>query len=55
MRFSHAFFLIAALLLGACANNVEMPTNPEGIDEMRISPCVCNEIDYKGPEFTWLG
>lgn len=49
--------LALTLLLGACASkNVEMPGNTgEGSDEMRKSPCACEELDYNGRGFEWLG
>ncbi len=44
-----------AVLLGACTTSIEMPENSEGVDEMRISPCACNKLDYEGAKFKWLG
>lgn len=46
-----------ALLLGACTvtADVELPENPEGVDQMRISPCACSKIEYEGKTFKWLG
>jgi len=51
--------LILALLLAlaACAGTkTEMPSNPsEGTDMMRKSPCACEQLDFDGRGFTWLG
>lgn len=44
-----------ALLLTACSTKVELPGDPEGVDEMRKSPCACTQLDYKGASFKWLG
>ncbi len=46
-----------ALLLGACAGmtDVELTDNPEGVDQMRLSPCACNNLDYERKAFKWLG
>lgn len=41
-------------LLGACAQ-VEMPKDAEGVDQMRVSPCACNQLDYEGAKFKWRG
>ncbi|MBT4889205.1 MAG: hypothetical protein HON65_06595 [Rhodospirillales bacterium] len=46
------------LMLSACAGkDREMPTNESGgSDDMRISPCVCNQIEhYNGSGFEWAG
>ena len=50
-------FLSFNLLLAACASrDVEMPTNDApGSDEMRISPCVCQPIEFKPEGYQWLG
>ena len=49
-----ASVLAFTLFLTACATNREMPYDPEGSDEMRISPCACAEIDYQPEGFEWI-
>ncbi|MCW9033502.1 MAG: hypothetical protein OQK35_03170 [Alphaproteobacteria bacterium] len=50
-------FLAGGVLLTGCAAvkpDVELPKNAgEGSDEMKISPCACNELDYDGRGFQW--
>lgn len=45
--------IIALLLLGACAGNVELQKDGTGSDEMLRSPCACLPIQYDTPSFTW--
>lgn len=49
-------FIGLAVFLNACTGmaDVELPENPEGVDQMRISPCACSKIDYEGKKFKWL-
>ncbi len=42
------------IILGGCAVR-EMPENDAtGADEMRISPCVCNNLDYQFENYQTL-
>lgn len=45
----------AVLILSGCtAQNVELPTNAgDGSDEMKKSPCACQELDYDGRGYQW--
>lgn len=48
---------VVIITIGGCAfSEVELPTDPtNGSDQMLPSPCVCNEIDYQGKTFQWIG
>lgn len=50
--------LLAVLIaLSSCSmfkpTQVEMPTDPEGSDEMRKSPCACYKLDFDGRGYVW--
>ncbi len=48
-----AFFVLAVLMLSGCAN-IERPQNDQtGADQMKISPCVCREIDFNSRGYQW--
>ena len=49
--------LAALLMLAACAGSkTEMPANDgEGTDYMRKSPCACEQLDFDGRGFQWIG
>jgi len=47
------FVLCAALLLAACAGDVELQHEGTGSDEMLKSPCACILVPYDAPTFTW--
>ncbi len=41
-------------ILGGCSS-VEMPENDAtGADEMRLSPCVCSDLDYQFKNYQTL-
>lgn len=48
--------LIFILSLSACAGQQrELPTNQgDESDTMKLSPCVCNPVDYDSRGFTWI-
>lgn len=41
------------LFLSSCAQ-VEMPIEPNGIDQMRKSPCACLEVEFQPGRFEWV-
>ena len=46
------------LLLAACTGprGTELPDDdPPGGDRMKLSPCVCLELDYEAPRYRWTG
>ncbi len=49
--------LLCTILLSGCTatkGNRELPdNNAAGSDEMKLSPCACQEIDYQGATFQW--
>lgn len=48
--------LILVLAITACTGAREMPSNSgQGTDLMLPSPCVCQQLDYDGRGFTWVG
>ena len=55
MRLIFAVFLLG--LLAGCSKlgDKELPENPSGTDELRPSPCACQQLDYKPEGYKWLG
>jgi len=48
--------LVVVLGVAACGTNKEMPQNSSnGSDYNRPSPCVCEQLDFDGRGFTWVG
>ena len=48
----------AVVLLAGCAvtgNDVELPKEGTGTDEMSKSPCVCEPIEFNSEGFEWIG
>lgn len=51
-----AVFLFLVVLAGCAAvePDVEMPKNSgTGADEMKPSPCACEQLDYDGRGYRW--
>lgn len=50
-------FILVCVAFSACAmRGKEIPDNDAaGSDAMKLSPCVCVQIEHKAPEFTWIG
>lgn len=51
-------FIVILLMaaLSACASDTEMPhNNTDGTDKMRGSPCVCEQLEFDGRGFKWIG
>lgn len=49
---------LLALALSGCESfrGTELPDeDPGGSDAMRLSPCVCAEVDYGSPGYRWRG
>lgn len=51
------YLIVCCLLLSACAmRGKEVPDNDAaGSDAMKISPCACAQIDWKGADYEWIG
>lgn len=46
--------VLGALLGGCVSHNVELPNNDaSGSDEMKHSPCVCVDLDYRPVFYQW--
>ena len=45
-------FCLGSLLAGC--KTVEMPIDPEGIDELRKSPCACMPVEFQPKTFEWV-
>ncbi|WP_413208336.1 hypothetical protein [Rhodospirillum sp. A1_3_36] len=56
MRIRVLLLVLFTLSTSACAD-LEMPRNAGGnaADEMKLSPCACDPIDYNSEGFQWLG
>ncbi len=47
-------FVIIIFVSGCTHTEVEMPTNDApGADQMKRSPCACNQIDFKPASYRW--
>ena len=47
-----------AVFLSGCASvskDREIPKDGTGTDEMKLSPCVCDPVEFNGEGFSWLG
>ena len=50
--------LCLAVLLSGCvtaSKDREIPKDGTGTDEMKLSPCVCDPVEFNGEGFSWLG
>lgn len=50
--------LCLVVLLTGCAgiaSDREIPKDGTGTDEMKLSPCVCDPVEFNSEGFTWLG
>lgn len=46
--------VLSTLLAGCVSDNVELPKNDaSGSDEMKRSPCVCVDLDYRPVIYQW--
>ncbi|SFP08908.1 hypothetical protein SAMN04488056_12137 [Cohaesibacter marisflavi] len=52
-----ALIFASSITMTGCStfSKTEMPIKPDGVDEMRKSPCACTEIQYQAPRFEWVG
>jgi len=52
----YILILLTCLLFTACSTQkVELPESPQGVDEMRISPCACTHLLDQKVTYTWRG
>ncbi|AJD52748.1 hypothetical protein ABIE64_004373 [Thalassospira sp. MBR-102] len=50
--------LCLVVFLSGCVSvskDREIPKDGTGTDEMKLSPCVCNPVEFNGEGFSWLG
>lgn len=50
--------LCLVVFLSGCvsvAKDREIPKDGTGTDEMKLSPCVCDPVEFNDEGFAWLG
>lgn len=49
---------LVVVAVSGCApitKEVELPKDGSGTDELKVSPCVCDPVEFDGGGFAWIG